>query len=190
MDFNVVFIQCHASEENHPPSAHDSWKCTLPSITGGYLVQRTTSSEFMSMRLCHDVFFHDDVIKWKYFPRYWPFVWGIHRSSVNSPQKGQWRGALIFSLICAWINCWVSNREAGYFRRHRTHYDITAMVIFIFLSGSYSYRIPVIQLEYRIHPSNFPCDNLNGGLTKAWMRNHTTRIAVWVVITYPWFSIK
>ena len=28
--------------------------------------------------------FHDDVIKWKHFPRYWPFVWGIHRS----PHKG------------------------------------------------------------------------------------------------------
>ena len=32
---------------------------------------------------------HDDVIKWKHFPRYWPFVWGIHRSPVNSPNKGQ-----------------------------------------------------------------------------------------------------
>ena len=46
--------------------------------------------------------FHDDVIKWKHFPRCWPFVRGIHRSSpVNSPHKGQWRGALMFSLICA-----------------------------------------------------------------------------------------
>ena len=45
---------------------------------------------------------HDDVIKWKYFPRYWPFVRGIHRLPVNSPHKGQWRGALMFSLICAW----------------------------------------------------------------------------------------
>ena len=26
---------------------------------------------------------HDDVIKWKYFPRYWPFVRGIHRSPVT-----------------------------------------------------------------------------------------------------------
>ena len=43
---------------------------------------------------------HDDVIKWKHIPRYWPFVWGIHRSPVNSPHKGQWRGALMFSLIC------------------------------------------------------------------------------------------
>ena len=44
---------------------------------------------------------HDDVIKWKHCPRYWPFVWEIHRSPVNFPHKGQWRGALMFSLICA-----------------------------------------------------------------------------------------
>ena len=56
---------------------------------------------------------HDDVIKWKHFPRNWPFVQGIHRSPVNSPHKGQWRGALMFSLICVWINGWVNNREAG-----------------------------------------------------------------------------
>ena len=61
---------------------------------------------------------HDDVIKCKHFPRYWPFVRGIHRSPVNSPHKGQWRGALMFSLICSWINDWVNNREAGEFRRH------------------------------------------------------------------------
>ena len=42
---------------------------------------------------------HDDVIKWKHFPRYWPFVRGIHRSPVNSPYKGQWRGALMFFLF-------------------------------------------------------------------------------------------
>ena len=44
----------------------------------------------------------DDVIKWKRFPRYWPFVRGIHRSPVNSPHKGHWRGTLMFSLICVW----------------------------------------------------------------------------------------
>ena len=41
---------------------------------------------------------HDNVIKWKYFPRYWPFVRGIHRYPVNSPHKGQWRGTLMFSF--------------------------------------------------------------------------------------------
>ena len=39
---------------------------------------------------------HDDVIKWKHCPRNWPFVRGIHRSPVNSPNKGQSRGALMF----------------------------------------------------------------------------------------------
>ena len=73
------------------------------------------------------LFCHDDVIKWKHFPRYWPFVRGIHRSTVNSPHKGQWRGALMFSLMCAWINIWVNNREAGDLRRYRHHYDVIAV---------------------------------------------------------------
>ena len=69
-------------------------------------------------------FRHDDVIKWKHFPRHWLFVRGIHRWPVNSPHKGQWRGALMFSLICAWINAWVNNREAGDLRRYRAHCDV------------------------------------------------------------------
>ena len=47
------------------------------------------------------------------FPRHWPFVQGIHQSPVNSPHKGQWRVALMFSLTRVWINGWVNNREAG-----------------------------------------------------------------------------
>ena len=71
---------------------------------------------------------HDDVVKWKHVPRYWPFVRGIHRSPVNSPHKGQWRGALMFSLIGAWLTGWVTNREAGDLRRHRVHYDVIVMM--------------------------------------------------------------
>ena len=67
---------------------------------------------------------HDDVIKWKHFPRYWPFVRGIHRWPVDSPHKDQWREALMFSLICAWTNNEVRNRDAGDLRRRRTHYDV------------------------------------------------------------------
>ena len=67
---------------------------------------------------------HDGVIHWKYFPRYWPFVHEIHWSLVNSPHKGQWRGAYIFSLICTWINVWVHNLDAGDLRRHRALYDV------------------------------------------------------------------
>ena len=75
----------------------------------------------------NEVSMHDDVIKWKHFPRNWPFVREIHRSPVNCPHKGQWRGALMFSLIYAWINDWVNNREAGDLRRQHGHYDIIVM---------------------------------------------------------------
>ena len=70
---------------------------------------------------------HYDVIKWKHFPRNWQFVRGIHRSPVNFPHKGQLRGALMYSLICVWINGWVNNREAGDLRRYRAHDDVTVM---------------------------------------------------------------
>ena len=79
-------------------------------------------SDTIATRACHD-----DVIKWKHFQRYWPFVREIDRSPVNSPHKGQWRGALIF-FTCDWLNCWVNNREAGDLGRHRAHYDITVIL--------------------------------------------------------------
>ena len=72
---------------------------------------------------------NDDVMKWNHFLRYWPSVLGNHRSPVNSPHKGQWRGALMFPLICAWINVWANNRETGDLRRHHAHYDAIAMYL-------------------------------------------------------------
>ena len=70
---------------------------------------------------------HDDVIKWKHFPHHWPFVRGIHYSPEDSPHKGQWCRALMFSLICAWTNGWANNGDADDSRCHHTHYDVTAM---------------------------------------------------------------
>ena len=55
---------------------------------------------------------------------------------VNSQHKGQWRGALMFSLICAWINEWVNNREAGDLRRHRGHDDVNVMIGLSFVATS------------------------------------------------------
>ena len=86
------------------------------------------SREMGILRVFFIILKHDDVIKWKYFPRYWPFVRGIHRSPVNSPHKCQWRGALMFPLICVWINGWVNNGEAGDLRHYRAHYDVTVMI--------------------------------------------------------------
>ena len=89
----------------------------------------TTHCTYNIMASVTDGFSHkyDDVIKWKRFPRYCPFVRGIHRSPVNSPHKGQWRRALMFSLICTWINGWVNNGESGDLRRHRAHHDVIVM---------------------------------------------------------------
>ena len=84
-------------------------------------------SALTGILLLNKATYQDDVIKWKHFPRNWPFERGIHRSPVNSPHKGQWRRTLMFSLIRAWIKVWVYNREANDLRRHRAHYDVTVM---------------------------------------------------------------
>ena len=96
-------------------------------------------SSLSSLVLVSAVFIH--LVMWQsYFP------WWRHRMEtfsallalcagsspvpVNSPLKGQWRGALMFSLIYSWINDWVNNRGAGDLRRHRGHYDVNVMQIF------------------------------------------------------------
>ena len=50
-------------------------------------------------------------------------------SSVNGEFPSQWPVTRSFDafLYCTRINGWVSNREAGDLRRHRTHYDVTVM---------------------------------------------------------------
>ena len=109
---------------------------TLAVMWGSSVGKRSTPGcdvkalQLTSKRIYNDIALHDDVIKWRHFPRYWSFVRGIHRCPVKSPHKGQWRGALSFSLICAWINGWVNNRKAGDLRRHRAHYDVSVMKMF------------------------------------------------------------
>ena len=104
---------------------------TISTLLSGNDVQLTPLSSLGVMNAAAMTTFshsndHDDVIKWKYFPRYWPFVRG---TPVNSPYKAQWRGALMFSLICVWINGWVNSREAGDLIRYRAHYDVIVMMI-------------------------------------------------------------
>ena len=91
------------------------------------------------------IFNHDDVIKWKHFPRYWQFVRGIHRSPVNSPHKDKWWGALMFSSIYVWINGWVNNREAGDNISCRAHYDVIIMDI--------SFRFGCLWQRFRLRHS-------------------------------------
>ena len=69
---------------------------------------------------------HDDVTKWKHFPRYWPVLSGIHRSPVDSPHKASDAEPWYF-IWSAWTNGWANNRDAGDLRRHRAHHDVTVM---------------------------------------------------------------
>ena len=108
--FHLLLPRCTASKAT---VTEDSWHLISPALICVF------NNTF--------ILIHDDVIIWKHFPRYWPFVRGIHRSTVNSPHKGQWRGGLMFSLTCVWINGWVNNREAGDLRRYHVHCDVVVM---------------------------------------------------------------
>ena len=68
--------------------------------------------------------FHEDVIKWKHFPRYCPYCPPV---TGEFPTQRPVTRNLMFFLICSWISGWVNNREAGDLRRRRTHYDVTVM---------------------------------------------------------------
>ena len=115
----------------------DIWAISTPPLLSQYVDESENEklkSNFLTnmYKICKDISIenysvHDDVIKWKHFPRYWPFVWWIHRSPVNFPHRGQWRGASMYSLICVWINGWINNRDAGDLRRYRAHYDVIVM---------------------------------------------------------------
>ena len=103
-----------------------SWLRAMQDIAG---ISKALSHSHVTWNVCVlRLSFHDDVIKWKHFPRYWPFVRGIHRSPVPGEfHKGQWRAPLMFSLISVWINGWVNNRVAGDLRPYRAHYDAIVM---------------------------------------------------------------
>ena len=65
--------------------------------------------------------------------------------------KGQWRGALTFSLICAWTNGWVNKRDAGDFRLHRAHYDVTVVYFHSSLLNCFweNIRVKLHLLSYK-----------------------------------------
>ena len=89
---------------------------------------------------------NNDVIQWKHFPRHRSFMREIHQSPVNYPHKGQWRGALMFSLVCAWINGRLNNREVGDSRRQRSHYDVIVMNVQLISLPIWSWLITVLNI--------------------------------------------
>ena len=82
---------------------------------------------------------------------------GNSPASGKSPHKGQWRGALMFSLICAWINGWGNNDEGGDLRRHRAHYDVIVMMrrfdaclVVSLKSDEEAVDLPVIETSWHV----------------------------------------
>ena len=139
---------------------------SLPSLTNHHF--HITLLNVNNGTLIH----HDDVIKWKHFLRYWAFVRGSHRSTVNSPHKGQWRGALMFSLICTWIKGWVKNGGAGDLRRHRAHYDVTVMT-YVTVGKSFYFLLTITIFA--------------GGIVGAF---HTDKQGIWLVPFEPYVHDK
>ena len=102
---------------------------------------------------------HDDVIKWKHFPRYWPFVRGIHRSPVNSPHKGQWRRALMVffclhpnkRLSKQWLGWWFETQSCPLWR-HRNNLP----ELFVKLITGYHCIAP----DQYLWSQPWPCNNI------------------------------
>ena len=109
---------------------------------------------------------------------------------VNSPHKGQWRGALMFTLICARINDWVNNREAGGLRRLLDHYDVSVMHIHdaIWHHNTWA-TLPQVMIfcltaqnHYSINAnvlSVMPCKT-------TWGKCHQRRICNKLLLKLPW----
>ena len=90
---------------------------------------------------------HDDVIKWKHFPRYWPFVREVTGHRWIPRTKASDAELWCFLKIYALINGWVNNREAGDLRRHVAHYDVTVVWTVWSCKGSLHLKLPEIEYE-------------------------------------------
>ena len=69
----------------------DLMPCKQPRLSGSFIADAVPWNSWWRHQM--ETFF-----AWLAFMR------GIHRSPVNSPHKGQWRGALMFPLICSLNN--------------------------------------------------------------------------------------
>ena len=98
---------------------------------------------------------------WKYFPRYWPFLRGIHRSPVHSPHKGRVTGSFGVCLDVHWTSGWANSRYFGDLRRHGAHCDITVMRCFVVVkSWLTGWWIHVLHLHV---PTSCTCCFTSGG---------------------------
>ena len=95
------------------------------------------------IRHLHKQTVHDDVIKWKHFPRHWPSFGEFTGDRVTGHLGGEFTGEFpaerpVTRSFDVFIdlrlnNDWVNNREAGDLRRYRTHFDVIVMCILLLI---------------------------------------------------------
>ena len=106
--------------------SHWTWLCRR------WAVRPTTTcliNHKMKPNCCCWLSLHDDVIKRKHFPRYWPFVWEFTGHRWIPLTKASDAELWCFPTY-AWTNGWVNNRYAGDLGRNRAHYDVTVMIVY------------------------------------------------------------
>ena len=118
----VRWFHCTGCQYHGMPTVFLVWF----NIRLALLLQITASKEFLEMGTFEIIeklhrIYTVSLLWWHHQMRYWPFVQGIHRWPVNSPHKSQWCRTLMFSLICAWTQGWVSNGDASDLRCHYAH---------------------------------------------------------------------
>ena len=94
-----------------------------------------------------------DVITWKRFRYYWPFLRITHRSLVDSLHKGQWWGTLMIPMMPAWKNSRRNYREAGELKYLCTHLWSLERTIWIWIWQIYLRTSCAISFL----DSYFPC---------------------------------
>ena len=69
---------------------------------------------------------YDNVIKWKHFPHYWPFVRVFHRSPMNSPNKGRWCffDLRLYKRLRKQFRWWFETSSRSLWRRYYDNYII------------------------------------------------------------------
>ena len=110
---------------------------------------------------------------------WWNYSWWRHQMEAfsallalragNSPVPGDFptqrpvtRTALMFSLICAWINGLVNSREASDFRRHRAHHDVILMCALT--SKAVKTWVNNYISQQTMYVIVYPCINLSSSL--------------------------
>ena len=110
----------------------------------------------------------------------------------NSPVTGEFpaqspvtRG-LDFSLICAWINGWINNSEAGDLRYHCAHYDVTVMYwVFQFVNFgvSFDYKSVVCWASLKMKIEQFSIAYHVKGLM-------VCSVGVSILTSFRWLSVR